>query len=260
MSKWWIGCSGFHYQHWKGEFYPEKLAKSKWFDYYNNRFKTLELNVTFYRFPRLPLMETWYGKSPEIFKFSVKAPRAITHYRQFINTANMLSDFYGTIREGLKDKLGCVLFQMPGRMAFKEAKLEQIIESLDPSFINVLEFRNESWWNQYVYNKLASHRITFCGMSHPDLPKDVVQNTGTVYYRFHGIPELYKSKYDLATLQRVVNEIESNTATKEAFIYFNNDIDASALTNAFQMEAYLETLQNRQEKEPETKAARLKLL
>src|SRR5205085_5082044 len=53
MAKWWIGCSGFHYKHWKGIFYPEKLAQSKWFDYYNNSFLTLELNTTFYRFPRL---------------------------------------------------------------------------------------------------------------------------------------------------------------------------------------------------------------
>ncbi len=59
MTKWWIGCSGFHYKHWKGIFYPEKLAQNKWFDYYNDHFKTLELNVTFYRFPQLSFLETW---------------------------------------------------------------------------------------------------------------------------------------------------------------------------------------------------------
>jgi uncharacterized protein YecE (DUF72 family) len=243
MTKWWIGCSGFHYKHWKGIFYPEKLAQSKWFDYYNNRFKTLELNVTFYRFPRLPYLEEWYRKSPEVFSFSVKAPRAITHYRKFVNAGKYLQDFYGTVQEGLKDKVGCILFQMPERMAYKEQKLEQIIESLDPGFVNVLEFRNESWWNNDVYNKLALHNISFCGMSHPALPDVVVQNTKTVYFRFHGVPELYKSKYDLATIQRISNEIENNPATKEAFIYFNNDIDGSAITNAFQMEAYIESLE-----------------
>src|SRR6478672_4997710 len=105
MDKWWIGCSGFHYKHWKGIFYPENLAQSKWFDYYNDRFKTLELNVTFYRFPRLPFLQEWYNKSPEKFTFSVKAPRAITHYRQFINVKDFPSDFYGTAQEGLKEKL-----------------------------------------------------------------------------------------------------------------------------------------------------------
>jgi len=242
MEKWWIGCSGFHYKHWKGIFYPEKLAQSKWFDYYNNRFKTLELNVTFYRFPQLSFLEAWYKKSPDVFSFSVKAPRAITHYKQFNNSEQLLADFYGTIQEGLRDKLGPVLFQMPPRMAYKEDKLEQIIQSLDPAFTNVVEFRNDTWWTQEVYTKLARHNITFCGMSHPVLPDDVVQNTSTVYFRLHGVPELYRSKYDISVLEKISNEIQSNTAVKEAFIYFNNDIDGSAITNAIEMEEY--TLKN----------------
>jgi uncharacterized protein YecE (DUF72 family) len=239
MKNWSIGCSGFHYKHWKGIFYPEKLAQSKWFDHYNNRFKTLELNVTFYRFPRLSFLETWYNSSPEAFSFSVKAPRAITHYKKFVDSRQMISDFYGTTREGLKDKLGCVLFQMPSKMAYRDEKLEQIIDNLDPEFKNVLEFRNASWWNAEVYNKLAEHNITFCGMSHPDLPEEVIQNTRTVYFRFHGIPELYKSKYSIKILQQVSDEIKNNQVTQEAFIYFNNDIDGSAITNAFEMAEYI---------------------
>ncbi|MEJ7681931.1 MAG: DUF72 domain-containing protein [Segetibacter sp.] len=125
------------------------------------------------------------------------------------------------LQEGLKDKLGCVLFQMPPRMAYKEEKLQQIIDSLDPAFTNVVEFRNETWWTAEVYNKLAQHNITFCGMSHPALPEDIVQNTKTVYFRFHGVPHLYKSKYDIAVLRKISDEIESNPGTKEAFIYFN---------------------------------------
>ncbi len=239
MAKWWIGCSGFHYKHWKGIFYPEKLAQSKWFDYYNDRFKTLELNVTFYRFPQLSFLETWYKKSPEIFSFSVKAPRAITHYKQFNDPKQLISDFYKTIQEGLKDKLGCVLFQMPPGMVYKEEKLQQIIDNLDPAFTNVVEFRNETWWNSHVYNKLAQHNITFCSISHPALPGDVVQNTPTLYFRFHGVPQLYESKYDNAALEKISDEIENNTNTKEAFIYFNNDIDGSAITNAIEMEQYV---------------------
>lgn len=245
MAKWWIGCSGFHYNHWKSLFYPEKLAKSKWFDYYNNRFTTLELNVTFYRFPRLPYLQAWYAQSPDNFKFSVKAPRAITHYRKFVNAEKFLSDFYTTVQEGLKEKLGCVLFQMPERIAYKEQKLEQIIESVHPQFKNVLEFRNETWWNAHVFNRLAANNITFCGMSHPSLPPDVIQNTNILYYRFHGVPQLYKSKYDAEQLHRFAYEVENITAVKDAFVYFNNDIDASAITNALDMQSYTETLQKR---------------
>jgi uncharacterized protein YecE (DUF72 family) len=239
MAKWHIGCSGFHYKHWKGGFYPEDLPQRKWFEFYNKRFKTVELNVTFYRFPRLSVLQEWYDKSSPDFRFSVKAPRAITHFKQFINCEQMLSDFYGTVQEGLKEKIGCILFQLPPRMAYKEAKLLQIVDSLDPSFKNVLEFRHESWWTAEVYRTLSKHNITFCGQSHPELPEDVVQNNKVLYYRFHGIPELYRSPYEFKILKRVADEIEENKKIKEAFIYFNNDIEVSAIANALEMETYL---------------------
>lgn len=240
MAKWWIGCSGFHYKHWKERFYPEGLAQRKWFEYYSERFNTFELNVTFYRFPRLPVLEAWYQQSPEAYSFSVKVPRAITHFKQFYDTERMLGDFYGTITEGLKEKVGCVLFQMPPRMAYKEETLERILDSLDPSFNNVLEFRHESWWNAEVYKKLSKQNVTFCGMSHPQLPDDVVQNTSIVYFRFHGVPHLYWSKYEFAALKKVADEIEGNKKTKAAFIYFNNDADVAAIDDALAMAKYVE--------------------
>jgi uncharacterized protein YecE (DUF72 family) len=59
---WQIGCSGFHYKEWKGIFYPESLPQKEWFKFYAEKFNTLELNVTFYRFPVLKSLEVWkYG-------------------------------------------------------------------------------------------------------------------------------------------------------------------------------------------------------
>ncbi|MDB5199957.1 MAG: hypothetical protein JWO92_1920 [Chitinophagaceae bacterium] len=72
MVKWFIGCSGFHYKHWKGIFYPHDLPQNKWFDFYCEHFNTLELNVTFYRFPQLSFLQTWYKKSTAVFRFAVK--------------------------------------------------------------------------------------------------------------------------------------------------------------------------------------------
>ena len=82
--------------------------------------------------------------------------------------------------------------------------------------------------------------MTFFGISHPALPDNVLKNTKTVYYRFHGVPHLYESKYEITILQRISNEIEDNTGVEEAFIYFNNDIDAAAITNAIEMNEYIE--------------------
>jgi uncharacterized protein YecE (DUF72 family) len=233
--KWWIGCSGFYYKHWKEIFYPQGLPQKRWFEFYCEHFNTLELNVTFYRFPQLSFLESWHDRSPEIFKFAVKAPRGITHFKQFHGTEKLISEFYEVVKEGLKKKLGCVLFQLPPRIGYDPERLERIINSLDPQFHNVLEFRHPSWWNAEVYRQLAKNKISFSGMSHPTLPDEVIQNTPIVYYRLHGVHELYKSPYTMKELRRVVNDIAVSPRVKHAFIYFNNDIGGNAIKNAKEM-------------------------
>jgi len=230
--QWHIGCSGFHYKDWRGKFYPEKLAMKNWFDYYCEHFRTLELNVTFYRFPQLKFLQNWHQKAPAAFRFSVKAPKAITHFKQFHDTARMINDFYETINDGLQEKLGPVLFQVPPRFSYNEERLERITKSFDPSFNNVAEFRHISWWRDDVYKTLAENKITFCGQSHPLLPDDVIVNTTSVYYRFHGVPDLYRSPYTSEFLQRVIDDVKAHSDTKEGWFYFNNDYDAVGVENA----------------------------
>lgn len=232
---WHIGCSGFHYKGWRGKFYPDKLAQRKWFDFYCEHFKTLELNVTFYRFPQLSFLQTWHQKSPADFRFSVKAPRAITHFKQFHNSVDLITSFYDTINDGLQEKLGPVLFQMPPRFHYDEERLERIINNLNPAFSNVLELRHESWWRENVYETLGRHHITFCGQSHPQLPDTIIQNTTVIYYRFHGVPLLYKSPYSNEALQKVVDTVTTNKNAVEGWFYFNNDIDVEAVYNAKEM-------------------------
>jgi len=242
MTKWWIGCSGFYYKHWKELFYPSGLAQNKWFDYYCKYFNTLELNVTFYQFPRLKNLEEWYNKSPEDFAFSVKAPRAITHFKKFVETERMISDFYAIIKEGLHNKLGVALFQLPPNYSYTEEKLDRILNNLNPEINNVLEFRHTSWWNINVYQKLSKHKISFSGMSHPLLPEDIIDNTKNLYYRFHGVPFLYASEYDKVLLQKFCDEIITSGNTSNAYIYFNNDIGGSAIRNALFMKEYCNSL------------------
>lgn len=235
-AHWHIGCSGFHYKHWKGIFYPEGLAQRKWFAFYCQHFSTLELNVTFYRFPQVSFLRTWYDDSPDDFRFASKVPRAITHFKKLKNSVDMLADYYGTVREGLGAKLGCVLFQFPPNIHYSEGFLERVLDNLDPSFQNVVEFRHASWWDPQVYARLAEKNISFCGMSHPALPKNIIVNTPTVYYRFHGDEQLYASLYSQADLQQAVNEIaDPAKQVNEAFVFFNNDIHGYAVRNAGEM-------------------------
>jgi uncharacterized protein YecE (DUF72 family) len=227
-----IGCSGFYNKDWKKVFYPEKLPQSKWFEYYCTRFNTLELNTTFYRFPTIQLLQKWYDKSPAGFKFSVKAPRLITHYKQFNETKGLLNDFYSAIRDGLKEKLGPVLFQLPAKIIYNEKFLQQIVQNIDISLNNVVEFRDVSWWNNVVFETLSTNNTSFCGVSHPKLPDEIIVNTHLVYYRFHGIPKLYFSQYSRERIEQFSEEMIKKAEGKTAYIFFNNTATMAAINNA----------------------------
>jgi uncharacterized protein YecE (DUF72 family) len=234
--KWHIGSSGFHYKEWKDIFY-EGIPASKWVSFYACRFNTLESNVSFYRFPSLSMLQKWYNDSPAGFSISVKAPRSITHYKKFKECESLLRDFYQVIKEGLKDKLGCVLFQLPPSFSYTEERLHEICTQLSPSFNNVLEFRHVSWWTEAVYKALKDHTICFCGISHPTLPEKVICTSPVLYYRFHGVPDLYRSAYSKAFLDKIFDEIQNCGNVKHAFLYFNNTMTSAAIEHM----QYLET-------------------
>jgi len=239
MPAYHIGCSGYHYRHWRGIFYPEKLPMRRWFEFYSQHFRTLELNVTFYRFPQLSFLENWYAQSPAGFLFAVKAPQLITHYKQFHGVGQLLGDFYNTTSRGLQEKLGPVLFQLSPRLAYDAERLARILDCLDPAFVNVLEFRHASWWCEPVYEALRQRGVVFCGQSHPLLPDALVATAPTLYYRLHGVPDLYASPYPTSFLQRVAAEGAAALGVAQAYFYFNNDIGGSAIGNAQEMKRLL---------------------
>ena len=237
--KWIIGCSGFSYKTWKHRFYPDKLPSTKWFEFYCEHFDTVELNVTFYRFPKADTFKGWYSRSPKGFGFSVKAPRLVTHYKQLIDCKALLKDFYSTCSKGLKEKLGPILFQFPPRFIYTEERLRRILDNLDPNYINVVEFRHKSWWAEEVYTQLAKQHIIFCSMSHPQLPDEVAGNGKLIYYRFHGVPDLYFSLYSEAELRKIATKIKKVKGVKNAWCYFNNDVNTAAIQNAKWLQQFI---------------------
>jgi uncharacterized protein YecE (DUF72 family) len=232
MKKWWIGCSGFYYKEWKEKFYPKGLSQRKWFEFYCEHFNTVELNVTFYRFPRVVDLQEWYRRSPDQFKFSVKSPRLITHFKRFNNVNRELHDFYEAVSKGLKNKLGSILFQLHPGIQYSELKLEQIIKYLDTTFDNVIEFRHDSWWRADVIKELQKVNVAFCGISYPGLPDDVQKSASFLYYRFHGVPKLYLSSYTREQLKVVAGEVRRKRGVEDVYVYFNNDIEVAAVNDA----------------------------
>jgi uncharacterized protein YecE (DUF72 family) len=230
-----IGCSSYYNKQWQGLFYPEDMPTGKWFEYYCTQFNTYELNSTFYKSPTVKSLQTWYKKTPDGFLFSAKAPKQITHLKKFVDCEQELGDFYSACSEGLADKLACILFQLPPSFSYSEERLALIISSLKPGFKNVVEFRNESWWHDDVFNAFAKSNISFCSPNYPKLPTSVVTTNAIAYLRFHGNPRLFYSEYSNEELKATYEEIVKKENVDEVFIYFNNTASTAGIINAVAM-------------------------
>jgi uncharacterized protein YecE (DUF72 family) len=167
----------------------------------------------------------------------------ITHYKKFQNTERETQEFYNVVAKGLKDKLGSILFQLHPRFEYSAENLERILTALDTSFTNVIEFRHASWWREDVYKTLKSRSITFCGISYPKLPDDVIKTAPALYYRFHGVPDLYRSPYRTGELKKIATTIQAFRGIDDVYIYFNNDIDVAAIHNARELQGMVKTKQ-----------------
>lgn len=150
------------------------------------------------------------------------------------NCKEEIEKFYSVARDGLKDKLGCVLFQMPPSFSYTPERLKAIIVMVNPEFTNVVEFRHESWWRQDVMRILGNNTITFCSVNYPKLPTDIIKTTQTGYVRMHGNPKLFYSEYTKEKIKSLYNEIKKQNF-KQAYIYFNNTASSSGIINALQV-------------------------
>lgn len=230
-----IGCSSYYNSYWKDIFYPADLPRKQWFDYYCQHFNTYEINGTFYKFPTLKTFQDWFHKTPHDFLFSVKAPKLITHIHMFADCEELLEDFYSKCREGLQHKLACVLFQFPPSYHYSAEKLEHIISKIDLKFRNVIEFRHESWWIPEVWNELANYKITFCSVSHPQLPETIIKEMPLVYIRLHGNPKMFYSEYGTEKLTKLKESIANDESIENTFIYFNNTASTAGILDALNM-------------------------
>lgn len=227
-----IGTSGWSYDDWSKRFYPKNLKSNKWIIYYSKHFNTVELNMSFYRFPSKKVLEGWYKKLPADFKMTVKASRRITHFKKLKNIDDLLNAFYKRVSH-LKDKLGCILFQLPPSLKYDKNLLNKFLENLDNRRNNVIEFRDESWWNKNTYSLLEKYNTSFCVVSGLDMPDDVKITSNLSYFRFHGPYKAYASKYSESQLKKWAQKIKkTKNKCGSVYCYFNNDFRGYAVKNA----------------------------
>lgn len=237
-AQFYLGCSGFYYDHWRDRFYPPRLAKTKWLQYYAEHFNSLEVNSSFYRYPGESTVRGWYAKTPADFRFALKANRVITHTYKFHNTQQYVANFY-KLAHILGEKLLCVLFQLPSFIHRNLELLEKIAAQVEPEVVNVVEFRHESWWNSEVYDFMGRKGLVFCSVSASELPDVLVATAPTLYVRFHGKDGWYLGNYPDAELGRWAQKIKSQNAAR-VMCYFNNDVNANAVSNCMTLKKLLE--------------------
>src|SRR5947209_16440101 len=93
-----IGCSGWQYQHWRGDFYPAELPVHRWFDHYARHFDTVEINNTFYRLPEASTFATWGRNAPDGFLYAIKASRYLTHMKKLKEPEDAIDLFFARAR------------------------------------------------------------------------------------------------------------------------------------------------------------------
>jgi uncharacterized protein YecE (DUF72 family) len=223
-----IGTSGWNYPHWKIPIYDNAPA-TEWLELYSKIFSTVEVNNTFYRWPTKTVLENWYNKTPENFKFTLKAPRTITHKKE--PDAEQIKSF-SLLASTLKNKLGALLFQFPPR--FKNVPenltvLKKILENFEPSIDNAIEFRDKSWWDKEIFNLLQNNNVAFVNVFGLSMPPKVFSTADFVYVRLHG--EHYDTKYTIKELTNISNNIKK-LKVKKIYVYFDNDQKAYAPANA----------------------------
>ena len=232
MAEYYIGTSGWHYEHWRKLFYPEKLARPKWLEFYAQHFSTVELNNSFYRFPSERAFINWRESSSRGFVFAVKVSRFINHIKRLKNAEESMQSFLARA-DFLQGKLGPLLYQLPPTMKRNDGTLEAFLSILPRQYRHVFEFRHESWIDDGVLNILKRYNAGLCVFDMPDFTCPVVATADFAYVRFHGSTGLYWSCYsdeELSYWAKKIAELGRNL--KAVYIYFNNDAGAYAIRNA----------------------------
>jgi uncharacterized protein YecE (DUF72 family) len=229
-----IGPSGWSYAHWTGVLYPEGLLPRRRLDHYLPHFHTVELNASYYRWPRDDAFARWRRRLPDGFRMSVKAPGLLTHVRRLHAPERWLARI-GRAFERLGDRAGPLLVQLSPEFPVDVARLDWFLAQVPPGVRVAVEMRHASWHRESVLALLARHGAAYCVMSGAGLPCVLRATSRNVYLRLHG-PDphhLYAGSYPDADLRWWAARIrEWDGAGHDVYAYFNNDGEGHAVRNA----------------------------
>jgi len=227
-----IGTSGWSYDEWRGKFYPPDLPKSRWLEYYAEIFQTVEINATFYRSFKETTYRKWYERSPQRFKFVLKAPKWITHRKRLDDVDEDIKVFSNSVSV-LGDKFGLTLMQLPPGLEYEPERLRKALLAFDDPATVAVEFRSSRWIRDETKQILIDTGSVFCIVDSPTSEKVDWITSSTAYIRLHGRKSWYDYDYSHKELEEIGRMIERLVCSgaERVYVFFNNDIGAHAPKN-----------------------------
>jgi uncharacterized protein YecE (DUF72 family) len=236
-----IGTSGWSYQHWTDVLYAPGLAPAKRLARYVEVFDTVELNASFYRWPKDSTFAAWRDQLPAGFTMSVKTHRGLTHYRRLASPEPWIERFDRCWRL-LGDRRGVLLVQLHPGQQRDDARLGSFLRQVPVSIRVAVELRHPSWNDPAVYQVLESCRAAYVVMSGAGLACVPRATTDLVYVRLHGPDQdaIYAGRYSDDELRRWANRIAQwDRDGRDVWVYFNNDLGGHAVRNALTLQELL---------------------
>lgn len=227
-----IGTSGWHYKHWVGPFYPEKLPASRMLDFYSQHFDTVELNNTFYRLPPPSGVATCRDSTRPDFCFAAKGSRFLTHMKKLKDPEPGIARFFERI-EPLGAKLGPVVFQLPPWWEVNLERLDEFLAALPAGHLYAFELRNPTWQTPEVYRILERYNAALCIFEIAGMRSEPRLTADFTYVRLHGPGGAYQGSYGEEQLASWAERLRAwNRDLRAAYLYFDNDQAAYAVENA----------------------------
>jgi uncharacterized protein YecE (DUF72 family) len=236
-----IGCSGWQYKHWRGDFYPATLPPARWLEYYAERFDTVEINNSFYRLPQAETFAEWRRRVPTSFVYAVKASRYLTHMKKLKEPGPPIALFFSRARR-LGRRLGPVLYQLPPRWPRNLERLEAFLQALPKRASHAIEFRDPSWYGEDTETLLTRYRVAMCLHDMAGSATDRRLIGPFAYIRFHG-PQRYSGRYPDDLLDEWAEWCAGvHRRGVPVYAYFNNDTGGHAPRDAVRLRERLHRL------------------
>jgi uncharacterized protein YecE (DUF72 family) len=211
-----VGTSGYSYKEWKGTFYPKNLPVQQMLRFYGERFRTVEINNTFFRMPSVSVLEGWADAVPADFKFVLKAPRRITHLQSLEDVGALVSHLL-EVAGALQEHQGPLLFQLPPTAKKDVPRLRAFLALLPLQRRTAFEFRHPSWFDDEVFGLLHDRRAALCvANAEGNLEVPFVATTDWGYLR------LRQPDYGDADLKAWVKRVKDQ-GWRDAFVFFKHE-------------------------------------